>query len=113
MLSLRSERCEGRRFRSRSAGPERRQLRWIICQAAQEMVLRAKRPPSTHPASRWTRSSAVHSAGVSREINRNLRNPGSRGFHDECLAVAFCANRQQGDDGIALDLRFDKLVDVL
>ena len=53
------------------------------------------------------------SSGVSDEVNRNLRNPCSGCFHDECLVVPFCANCQQGNDGIALDFRFDKTVDVL
>src|SRR6202165_487447 len=55
----------------------------------------------------------AHSSGVSNKVNRNLRNPHSGCVHDECLAVGFGANGQKGNDGIALDFRFDKTVDVL
>src|SRR6187200_2762231 len=53
------------------------------------------------------------SSGVADKIDRNVRHPCSRRLHDERLPVAFGANRQQGRDGVALDLAFDNTVNVL
>src|SRR5258706_15689144 len=98
MLSLRGERCVGRRFRT---DPQ-----------AGTLLIVYRGHPRHILAPKWTSSSATHSSGVPNKVDRNLRNPGSGGFHDECLAVAFGANRQQRNDGSALDLPFDNTVNV-